>query len=164
MVFLHALSTWVHGRGLRPLQPPVSLPAAWRAQKVNDEPVKVFNLLFFINFFRKWAETLEKLRFFSSRPKQYFYLTHSACEYSEKLALKKNKYGNFKRLYLKSYSKFRVKTSVFRKFIQFSSKQSGFSSCSTHVGTRQGAPFPATQVSLPVASRVRRVKNIIEKY
>ena len=117
-----------NGRGLSPLQPPVSLPAAWRAQKVNDEPVKVFNLLFFINFFRKWAETLEKLRFFSFGPKQCFYLTHSACEYSEKLALKKNKYGNFKRLYLKSYSKFRGKTSIFRKFIQFSSKQSGFSS------------------------------------
>ena len=102
MVFLHALSTWVHGRGLRPLQPPVSLPAAWRAQKVNDESVKVFNLLFFINFFRKWAETLEKLRFFSSGPKQYFYLTHSAREFFEKLAFEKYKKRNFKGLYLKS--------------------------------------------------------------
>ena len=28
--------TWVHGRGLYPLQPPVSLPAARRAQRVNS--------------------------------------------------------------------------------------------------------------------------------
>ena len=35
--FLHTLSTWVHGRGLRPLQPPVPLPAARRAQKVKKK-------------------------------------------------------------------------------------------------------------------------------
>ena len=33
--FLHALPTWVHGRRLHPLQPPVPLPAARRAQRVN---------------------------------------------------------------------------------------------------------------------------------
>ena len=41
----------------------------------------------------------------------------------EKFAFKKNKKHNFKRLFLKSWGKFRVKTNIFRKFIQFSSKQ-----------------------------------------
>ena len=34
--FLHALPTWVHGRGLHPLHPPVPLPAAREAQRVKD--------------------------------------------------------------------------------------------------------------------------------
>ena len=33
--FLHALPTWVHGLGLRLLQPPVPLPAACQAERVN---------------------------------------------------------------------------------------------------------------------------------
>ena len=37
--------------------------------------------------------------------------------------LKRNKKRNFKRLYLKSYGEFRVKTNIFKKFIQFSSKR-----------------------------------------
>ena len=59
--------------GLRPLQPPVPLPATRRAQRVNDEPVKVLNLLFFVYFIWKWGETFEKLHFFSFGPKQSFY-------------------------------------------------------------------------------------------
>ena len=55
--FLHALSPWVHGRRLRPLQPPVPLPAARRTERVNAEPVKVLNLLCFVYFIRKWGET-----------------------------------------------------------------------------------------------------------
>ena len=51
--FLHALPTWVHDRGLRPLQLPAPLPAARRAERVNDEPVKVLNLLFFVYFIWK---------------------------------------------------------------------------------------------------------------
>ena len=34
--FLHALPTWVHGRELHPLQPPMPLLAARRAQRVKD--------------------------------------------------------------------------------------------------------------------------------
>ena len=54
----------MHGRGLRPLQPPVQLPGAHRAQRVNDEPVKVLDLLFCVYFIWKLGETLEKLHFF----------------------------------------------------------------------------------------------------
>ena len=44
----------VHGWVLRPLQAPVFLlPAGRRAQSVNDEPVKDFNLVFFVNFICK---------------------------------------------------------------------------------------------------------------
>ena len=87
--FLHALPTWVHDRGLRPLQLPAPLPASRRAERDNDEPVKVLNLLFFVYLIWKWEENLEKLRFFTSGPKQCFYLTHSTREYFEKLAFKK---------------------------------------------------------------------------
>ena len=31
----HAVPTWVHGRGFRPLQPLMPLPAACRAERVN---------------------------------------------------------------------------------------------------------------------------------
>ena len=50
-------------------------------------------------------------------------LTHSAPEYFEKLAFKKNKTCNFKRLYLNSEGESRAETNIFRKFIQFSLKQ-----------------------------------------
>ena len=101
-VFLHALSTCVHGRGLRRLTPPLSLRATLRVERVNDEPVEVLNLLFFTSFFWKWIETFKKPHFFAFGPKQCFYLTHSSREYFEKLAFKKNKKHNFKLLYLKS--------------------------------------------------------------
>ena len=52
---------------------------------------------------------------------------------------KQKKLRNFKRLYLKSYGEFRVKTNIFRKFIQ---NRVVFAR-SIHVGTRQGAP-PST--------------------
>ena len=39
---------------------------------------------------------------------------------------KTNKNRNFKRFYLKSLSEFRVKTNIFKNFIQFSSKKKGF--------------------------------------
>ena len=121
--FLHALSPWVHGRRLRPLQPPVPLPAARRNERVNDEPVKV--ALFYL-FLLKMSRNFEKLQFFSFGLTQCFYLTHSVREYFEKLALKKNKKCSFKRLHFKSYDEFRVKINIFRKFIQFSFKQDVF--------------------------------------
>ena len=64
----------------------VLLPPTRRAQRVNDQAVKDLNLLFFIYFIWKWGETLH---FFTFRPKQCFYLTHSAREYFVKLAFKK---------------------------------------------------------------------------
>ena len=39
--FLQALPTWVHGRGLYPLQPPMLLPAATQAQRVNKTFVNI---------------------------------------------------------------------------------------------------------------------------
>ena len=78
-----------NNRELRPLQPPVPLPAARQAERVNDEPVKVLDLLLFLYFIWKWGETFEKLHFSTFSPKKWFYLTYSAGEYFEKLALKK---------------------------------------------------------------------------
>ena len=40
-------------------------------------------------------------------------LTHSVREYFENLALKESKKPNFKRLYLKNWVEFRVKTEIF---------------------------------------------------
>ena len=110
--------------GLRPLQPPVPLPATRRAQRVNDEPVKVLNLLFFVYFIFEMRWKFQKTAFFHFWAKaMLFYLTHSAQEYFEKLAFKKqNKRRNFKRLYLKRQGEFRVKTNIFRKLIHFSLK------------------------------------------
>ena len=102
--------------------PPATPVAARRAQRVNDEQVKVLDLLFFVCFIWKKGETFEKLHFFTFGPKQWFYLTHSARGYFEKLGCKNNKKRNFKRLHLKSYGQFRVETNIFRKFIQLSSK------------------------------------------
>ena len=45
ILFTASPSLW-----LRPLKPLVPLPAARRAQRVNDEPVNVLNLLFFVYF------------------------------------------------------------------------------------------------------------------
>ena len=57
-------------------------------QRVNDEPGKILNLLCFVYFFCKWAETFEKKLFFFFGQKQCFYLTDSMWEYFEKLTLK----------------------------------------------------------------------------
>ena len=68
----------------------------FRADAVTSEwstrissSVKDFNLLFFVYFICKWGGSFEKLHFFTLRPNQFFYLTHSAWEYFEKLTLKK---------------------------------------------------------------------------
>ena len=64
VVFLHALPTWDHGRGHRPLKPPLLLLAARRAQRVNDELVKVLDLLFLSISFGN-EDKLSKNRIFS---------------------------------------------------------------------------------------------------
>ena len=46
LFFARALPTWVHGRGLSPLQNPALLPAACGAEELNDDPEK--KLLFFM--------------------------------------------------------------------------------------------------------------------
>ena len=144
-------------RGLRPLQALVPLLAARRAQRVNDEAVKILNLLFFVYFIWKWGETLEKLPFFTFGPKQCFDLTHSAREYFEKLTLKKSKKRNFKRLYLKSSGEFRVETKIFRTSIQFSSKEGCFlHALPTWVHGRRLHPLQPP-VPLPAARRAQRV-------
>lgn len=66
--FLHTLPTWVHGTGFHPLQPQMQLLASVatsgsRRSKVNNELRKVLNLLFFLYFFYKWADTFTKLQF-----------------------------------------------------------------------------------------------------
>ena len=80
-LFLARSTTWVHGMGLLLLQSPVLLPGALLAKRVNDEPVKDFNLFLFVNFIWKWEETFEKVHFITFSPKQCFYLNHSAREY-----------------------------------------------------------------------------------
>ena len=49
--------------GLCPLQPPVPLPAARRAERVNDGPVTVLNL-FFLSISLKVRTSLQKRAFF----------------------------------------------------------------------------------------------------
>ena len=73
--------------------------------------------------FWKWVKTFEKLHFVSFALKLCFYLTHSGGEYFGKLTFKRNKKRNFKRLYLKILDELRVKTNIFKNFIQFSLKQ-----------------------------------------
>ena len=53
VIFLPTPPTWVHGRGLRLLQFPAPLPVAHRAQRINDVPGKILNLLFLVYFFWK---------------------------------------------------------------------------------------------------------------
>ena len=98
-VCLDALPTWVQSRRLQPLVIP---PAARRVERLNNDQAKVLHLLFFIYFFCKWGEILEKVQFFSFGRQQQFYITHSFREYFEKLSFKRNKKLNFKRLYLKN--------------------------------------------------------------
>ena len=62
--FLHAVLRWVHAKGLHPLQSSVQLSSACRDERVNDEPVKVLNLLFFCILFRS-EEKLAKNCIFS---------------------------------------------------------------------------------------------------
>ena len=57
---------------------PAPLPAACSANGVNDEPEKKLNVLFFVYFLRVWAETWNRLHFFTFGWKQCFYITHSA--------------------------------------------------------------------------------------
>ena len=103
------------------------LPEANQVQRVNGQPLKDSIFLFSIYFILKWGETLEKLHFLIFVSKQYFYLTHLGQEYFEKLVFKKKKKKcNFKRLYIKSWGKFRIKIKIFRTFVQYSSKRSCF--------------------------------------
>ena len=138
---MDALPTWVY-RGLGPLQPPVLLPVVRAAQRVNDEPVKVLNLLFFVYLLRNLAETFEKLQFLTFGPKQCFYLTHSATEYFEKLAFTKKK----KNATLNGcISKARASSESKLKFLEISFnflQNSVVFARSTHVGTREGALPP----------------------
>ena len=92
-------------------------------------------------------------------------LTHSARKYFEKLAFKKNKEQKFKRLYLKSSGEFRVETNMFRKFIQFSSKERCFLRALVTLVHRRGICPLKPPLPLPAACRAQRVKfNICEKY
>ena len=67
-----------------------------------------------------------KIAFFDLWIKAILLLNPFRQEYFEKLAFKKNKNCNFRRLYLKSWDKFRVKIKIFRTLIQYSSKRSCF--------------------------------------
>ena len=80
---------WVHGRRLHLWKPSLLLQVVRRAQRVNDEPVKDVNLLFFVYFIWKLGENFWKLHFFTFGPKQCFYLTHSVRESFQKLAFQK---------------------------------------------------------------------------
>ena len=55
-----------------------------------------------------------------------FLLNPFIPEHFENLAFKRNKKCNFKRLYLKTSDELRVKTNIFKKFIQFSLKEGVF--------------------------------------
>ena len=83
-----------------------------------------------------------KTAFFTFGPKQFFYLTHSAREYFEKLTFKKQKKCNFKRLYLKDWGKFRQL--IFSEIL-FNFLENKVVFCTLYpLGTRQRAPHPTT--------------------
>ena len=52
-LLLHAPITWVHCRALRLQQPPMLLLGTRWTERVNDEKVKVLNLLFLASFIMK---------------------------------------------------------------------------------------------------------------
>ena len=83
-IFAHSthLGTW---QGALPPKTPDA------AQRVNDEPVKILNLLFFYLFLLEMSKYNQKTAIFPFGPKKCFYLIHSALEYFEKLAFKKKK-------------------------------------------------------------------------
>ena len=118
--------------------------------------VKIFSVpehLFDQSYHLNYPQKNESVYLFS------ILLTHSAGEYFEKVAFKKNKKRNFKRLYLKSQGQFRVQTNIFRNFIQFSSKQSSFlHALLTRVHVR-GFRLLQPPVSLPAARRAQRVND-----
>ena len=87
--FLHPLPTCVHGRRFRPLQSPVLLPGACRAQRVNHEAVKDLNFVLFFWFHFKMRRKFLKTAFFHFWTKGILLFNPSAREYFEKLALKK---------------------------------------------------------------------------
>ena len=90
LCFLITIPTWVHGRGLSPLQPLVSLSAACRFQRVYDEPVKVLHLLFPVYFFFFFFGNKQKLS-----KNCNFLLSGKSNAFTSKKP-------NFKRLYLKN--------------------------------------------------------------
>ena len=90
----------------------------------------------------------------------YFFLTHSAREYFEKLAFKKtNKKRNFKRLYLKSQGQFRVEINIFRKFIKFPLKQGCFLHALPTWVYGRGLCLLQPLVPLPATRWTQRVKR-----
>ena len=71
--FLCALPTWVDGKGVLPTTIPGTATTGSQRSKVNDEPRKILNLLFFVYFFAKWAKIFNKLQFFTFEQMQYMY-------------------------------------------------------------------------------------------
>ena len=81
---------------------------------------------------------------------------HSALKSFEKLTLKKKR--NFKRSYL---DEFRVETRIFRKFIQFSSKQRYFlRTLSTWVHDRRICPLQPLPILLP-SQQLTQLKELM---
>ena len=129
---------------LRALQPPVPMPAARGAQRVNDEAVKILNLLSFVYFSWKWGETFEKLQSFTFGPKQCCHLNHSAPEYLEKLAIKKKtENGTWNGCISKARKNSESKLTFSESSFNFLEKSTVF--CTLYPrGYTQGAPPPTT--------------------
>ena len=64
----------------QPPATPVLLLVASRVERVNNEPAKDLNLLFFVYFIWKSGESFQELPFLTFRRKWCYYLTHSARE------------------------------------------------------------------------------------
>ena len=88
---------------------------------------------------------MENLEFFTIRPKQCFYLTHSAPEYFEKLSFKKTKNATLNGYISNVMANSESKLTLF--------KTEWFFARSTHTGTQQGAPPPTTPGETDSGSR-----------
>ena len=146
--FLHALSRWIHNEELCPLQPPMPLPAACKAQSVNDKPRKKIQFALFCLFFGKDLKEMPLLN-------------QIVPIILRKIDIKKNNNNqpNFRLLYLKKKDKFIAKTEILLKFIQFYSKQHQFLDTLLTWVHHRGLHYLQPQASLPAACRAQMIKK-----
>ena len=134
------------------------LPGARPDLRVNDDPVKGWNFFLFVNFISN-EEKISKNCIFSHWIKGMILFNPFSTGINWKLGTKKERKCNFKQLYLKRFCAFRIKTNIFRKFIQFSSKLGYFlHPRPTCVHGRRFRPLQSP-VLLPGACRAQRVNH-----
>ena len=147
-------------RGLRPLQALVPLLAARRAQRVNDEAVKILNMLFFVYFIWKWGETLEKAAFFHFLTKAILLLNPFSPGILWKSGIfKKTEHATLNGCISKARTNSELKLTFSESSFNFLLKQSCFlDALPTWVHGRGLCPLQPPG-PLPTVRRTQRVKN-----